>query len=132
MADQPLLAIVETEQFGTGHEKHSPAHPPLLRALAPVYVCEDGPDLVLAGIHVCQPGITGLLVMCAVPVPALHQFQMFLEVQRQSIAGHDATREEITGHPVVIAIIFKRVGCTMMSKDVFEKATTEAKCGGKN
>jgi len=82
MADKPLLAIVITEQLGTGHEEHTPAHPPFLGKVISIGLFDRGLDLRSMGIHIRQPGIGGFFIVGAVPAPMLLQFQVILKMHR--------------------------------------------------
>ena len=58
------------------------------------------------------------LVMLAIHLPVLANFQMILEVQQQVVAGLDAAGEEVSGHPIVVVAHFKWIRLLAMDEDV--------------
>ena len=71
--------MVVVEQLGTGHEEHTPSHPPLLGKITAIGFFECWPKLLFEFIHFCQPGIGGFFIMGTAPAPMLLQFQVILK-----------------------------------------------------
>ena len=117
MPNEPLLPFVIAKQLGAGHEEDAPALKPLGGLRVTVGLLEDRHDRISMRVHVFQPRIAGALVVRPVPAVTLLQLQLFLETQRQVVAGHDAAGKEMPAHPVVFALVKEKIGVEYITKD---------------
>jgi len=127
VGDVPFFAAAEAPEFGAGHEKDAPVDPPADGLVGAVGLGEERADLGGMGVHVLQPGLGGLLVVGAVDAPVIFQGQIFLEIEEEIVAGHDAAGEEIAGHPVGGVASLEVVGEFAMGEDVDKEETVGAK-----
>mmetsp|Transcript_69206 Transcript_69206/g.218958 ORF Transcript_69206/g.218958 Transcript_69206/m.218958 type:complete len:266 (+) Transcript_69206:156-953(+) len=120
MADAPLLPARIVEQLGAAHVKDPPPHPPLGRVHLAVRLGKDALDRGLVRILAREPVVAGAAVVLAVDPPMALDAKVVLEVQEEVVRGHGASREEVLGHPIVLAFDFEVIRVLHVREDVDE------------
>jgi len=114
----PFVSILVAPQLSTGHEEGTPSVEP--HDLSARWVClpQKIHDFSRVLIHILQPPFCCQLVVLAVHVPMLLQFQVALEVEEQISRRHGPSGEKVTRHPVCLGLCHKVVGKACVDEDV--------------
>ena len=106
---EPMLTLFITKEFGTGHEEYAPALQPQSGIGRPVHLLEQSFYRSFVLVHVGQPGLRGPLIVVSRILPLTFDGKVILEMQQGVAGGHKAAAEEVSAHPIVVALGLERV-----------------------
>ena len=123
MGNPPFLSVVKAEGLGTGHEEQTPAMESLPSLCFSQFLRKDLEYAGFVSVQILQPGFGGAGIVNSRPTILPFECKASRDSEKQVVARHRASAEEVTGHPVLLSFHPKGVGHGTMAKHVCEQPT---------